>query len=334
MLHSAVYFVFLFWFFRYLIDGRGFTLLASGLWGSLPSIAGFVCVPIFGAATDRLGRRIGVALARRRVAVGCLLAAAVCVAAGALVPGAGLAVAALSVASACVNGAEAPFFMTATAIGVRHPGTASGILNLMGNVGGVLSIWLVPHMAEAWGWIGTLGFWSAMCVGAAGLWLTIGVDDTPQPVGAAAAAACWAATRRAVELPRPPGEAAHRGVDVVVDLEHHLEFQHRQQMMAARRQVRQAHRPALRRQPLRFGHEHADAGAVDVGDPGQIDDNLAAAGGDELIDVTAERQVAVVERDLARQRHHGDVIVLDLRDLQFRRGGHSQLRSIAICGRS
>jgi MFS family permease len=191
LLHSAVYFVFLFWFFRYLIDGRGFTLLASGLWGSVPSIAGFVCVPIFGAATDRLGRRIGVSIARRRVAVGCLLGAAACVAAGALLPGAGLAIAALSLASALINGAEAPFFMTATAIGVRHPGTASGILNLMGNVGGVLSIWLVPHMAEAWGWIGTLGFWSAACVGAAALWWTVRVDEAPPAVGAVAATAAF-----------------------------------------------------------------------------------------------------------------------------------------------
>ena len=32
LLHSAVWFVFLFWFFRYLIEGRGFTVLASGVW--------------------------------------------------------------------------------------------------------------------------------------------------------------------------------------------------------------------------------------------------------------------------------------------------------------
>ena len=186
LLHSAVYFVFLFWFLRYLIDGRGFTLLAGGLWGSLPSIAGFVCVPIFGTATDRLGRSIGIATARRLVAMGCLLSAAACVSAGALLPGAGLAVAALSLAAACINGAEAPFFMTATAIGARHPGTASGILNLMGNVGGVLSIWLVPHMAAAWGWIGTFGFWSAACVGAAGLWWTVRVDETPPAIAVVA----------------------------------------------------------------------------------------------------------------------------------------------------
>ncbi|MGD9903310.1 MAG: MFS transporter [Vicinamibacterales bacterium] len=177
LLHSAVWFVFVFWFFNYLVEGRGFTVLASGVWGSLPSMAGFVFTPIFGTAADLLGRRIGSARARRRMAMGCLLAAAAFVAAGAVLPSAVLAILALSLSSGCLNGAEAPFFMTATAIGAANPGTASGLLNLMGNVGGVLSIWLVPHMAAAWGWNGTLAFWSGACVAAALLWLTVGVDD-------------------------------------------------------------------------------------------------------------------------------------------------------------
>jgi ACS family glucarate transporter-like MFS transporter len=167
-----------FWFFNYLTEGRGFTVLASGFWGSLPSAAGFICAPIFGTATDALGRRIGTSRARRRMAVACLLSAAGFVTAGAVLPGAVLAIAALSLSSACINGAEAPFFMTATAIGSANPGTAGGILNLMGNLGGVLSIWLVPHMSAAWGWNGTLAFWSVACVAAALLWLTV-AEDAP-----------------------------------------------------------------------------------------------------------------------------------------------------------
>jgi len=182
LLHSAVWFVFLFWFFRYLVEGRGFTVLSSGVWASLPSIAGFVCAPMVGVTADRLGLRVGAGRARRRVAMSCLLAAAACVGVGAVLPSAVLAIAALSLASACINGAEAPFFMTATAIGAEHPGAAAGILNLMGNLGGVFSIWLVPHMAAAWGWIGTLAFWSAACVIAALLWLTVRVDGEPAAV--------------------------------------------------------------------------------------------------------------------------------------------------------
>jgi ACS family glucarate transporter-like MFS transporter len=177
LLHSAVYFVFLFWFFRYLIDGRGFTILASGVWASLPNVAGIVLAPFIGLATDRLGRRIGSSAARRRVAIGCLVAAAGFVLAGATLPSASFAVAALSLSSGCINGAEAPFFTTATAIGGRNAGAAAGVLNFMGNVGGVLSIWLVPLMSAAWGWNATLMFWSGVCVTAALLWLTVGPDE-------------------------------------------------------------------------------------------------------------------------------------------------------------
>jgi sugar phosphate permease len=177
LLHSAVYFVFLFWFFRYLTEGRGFTILASGFWGSLPSVTGIVLAPLIGLATDHLGRRIGSSQARRRVAMACLVSAAGFVLAGAILPSAVLAVLALSLSSGCINGAEAPFFTTATAIGATRAGAAAGALNFMGNLGGVLSIWLVPRMSTAWGWNGTLMFWSGVCVVAAALWLTVGPDE-------------------------------------------------------------------------------------------------------------------------------------------------------------
>jgi MFS family permease len=176
LLHSAVWFVFVFWFFRYLTEGRGFTILASGLWGALPSIAAFVIAPLLGVVTDLLGRRIGTAPARRRVAMACLFSAAGFVTAGAVLPSAVLAILALSLSTGCVNGAEGPFFMTATAVGVENPGAAAGVLNLMGNLGGVLSIWLVPRMSAVWGWNGTLVFWSGVCLVAAFLWLTVDVD--------------------------------------------------------------------------------------------------------------------------------------------------------------
>ena len=180
LLHSATWFVFVFWFFRYLTEGRGFTVLASGFWGSLPSMTGVVLAPLIGAGADALGRRIGSLRARRRVAVACLLTSAAAVAAGATLPSAYLAIAALSLSSGCINGAEAPFFTTVTALSVTNPGSAAGFLNLFGNLGGVLSIWLVPRMSEAWGWDGTLAFWSGVCLVAALLWLTIPVgDETP-----------------------------------------------------------------------------------------------------------------------------------------------------------
>ncbi len=181
LLHSAVFFVFVFWFFRYLTEARGFTVLASGVWASLPSAAGFISGPLIGALADRYGRRVGEGHARRRAAMACLISATIMAILGAVVPGAFFAIAALSLSSASLNGAESPFFTTATEIGARNPGAAAGLLNLMGNLGGVLSIWLVPHMSDAWGWNGTLLFWAGIAFAAALLWLTVGTNDRASP---------------------------------------------------------------------------------------------------------------------------------------------------------
>ncbi len=180
LLHSAVFFVFVFWFFRYLTDGRGFDLLASGIWGSVPYFAAFLLAPLGGIAADRLARRLAPGRARRRVAMACLIAAATLVVIGANLPNAFLAIAALSLSVACISGAEGSFWSTATAIGHTNPGAAGGVLNLMGNLGGVISIWAVPRMRDPLGWTGLLGVWAAVSVVAALLWLLVRVDR-PEP---------------------------------------------------------------------------------------------------------------------------------------------------------
>ena len=61
-----------------------------------------------------------------------------------------------------------------------NPGAAAGGLNLMGNLGGVFSIWLVPRMSAAWGWNGTLTFWAGVAFVAALLWLGVhSADEAP-----------------------------------------------------------------------------------------------------------------------------------------------------------
>ncbi|MGE0442362.1 MAG: MFS transporter [Gemmatimonadales bacterium] len=179
-LHSAVFFVFIFWFFRYLIDGRGFDLLASGVWGSIPSFTAFLLAPLGGLAADRLSRHGRPGTARRRVAVGCLTAAAALVLIGANVPGALPAIAALSLSVAAINAAEGSFWATATALGRANAGAAGGVMNLMGNLGGVVSIWAVPRMRDPLGWPGLLAVWAGVALVAALLWFAVRVERTNQ----------------------------------------------------------------------------------------------------------------------------------------------------------
>ncbi len=173
VMEAAVFFVFVFWFFRYLVEGRGFSVLASGVWGSAPYFVAFLLGPLGGLAVDRLARRMPAGRARRRVAMGGLLTAAALVVIGANLSNAFLAVAALSLSVGCINATESPFWTTATIMGHRNPGAAGGVLNFMGNLGGIISIWAVPRMQEAWGWTALLLVWAGVAVLSALLWLAL-----------------------------------------------------------------------------------------------------------------------------------------------------------------
>jgi MFS transporter, ACS family, glucarate transporter len=174
LLHSAIFFVFVFWFFRYLVEARGFSLLDSGVWSAVPHLTTFVVVPIVGMLTDRMGQRSTPSGARRRVAIVSIAIAACLVQIGALLPSAYLAIAAVSLAVACMVSCEAPFWTTTSTLAPSSAGAAGGVLNLAGNLGGVLSIWLVPLMKDAWGWSLMLSFWAALALVTAALWYATG----------------------------------------------------------------------------------------------------------------------------------------------------------------
>ncbi|MGQ0641144.1 MAG: MFS transporter [Gemmatimonadaceae bacterium] len=176
-LHSAVYFVFVFWFFRYLTEARGFSVLASGVRASVPYFMAVVAAPLAGLAADRLSRRRPPMVVRRRMAMAGLTLAAGFVLIGANLPTPGTAILALGASLACLVSVEAPFWTTATALAPEAAGSAGGLLNLMGNLGGVFSIWLVPLMKDAWGWTPMFVVWSGVALVAAFLWLGVGAPD-------------------------------------------------------------------------------------------------------------------------------------------------------------
>ena len=179
LLHSGVFFVFVFWFFRYLTEARGLTLSESGLWASVPTALAFVLGPMIGMYADRIGRRWKPAPARRAVAMACLGLFAVLVLAGTYITTSWLAIVVVGLAVACLNAAEAPFWATSAALGGGQPGAAGGVLNLMGNLGGVITISLVPMAKDAFGWTALLVGLAALAVVAAMLWMTVRLDDPP-----------------------------------------------------------------------------------------------------------------------------------------------------------
>lgn len=172
-LHSAVYYVFLYWFFQYLIQARGFDVLASGIGASVPNFMAVIAAPLLGSVADRLRGRVTDARARRWVGTACLTIAATFVLIGAYAPNAFAAIACLGMSVSCIVSAEAPYWTSATALERQSTGAAGGMLNLMGNLGGFLSVWLVPYMKDAWGWRPTLVVWAGVALTAAALWLLV-----------------------------------------------------------------------------------------------------------------------------------------------------------------
>jgi MFS transporter, ACS family, glucarate transporter len=164
-LSSYVLFMFIFWFYLYLVDERKFSILSGGMFTSMPYILALIVVPVGGRLSDRLGRRV-VAMAGFGVA-----AAALFVGTRAANPYA--AIAALSVSVAFLMATEGPFWSSTIHIAGEHAGAAGGIMNMAGNLGGVVSTALVPVLVKNFGWAIALGSGSGLAIVGGLLWLLI-----------------------------------------------------------------------------------------------------------------------------------------------------------------
>ena len=173
-----VFFMFVFWLYLYLVDQRGFTILSGGLVASLPWLAAFVTTPLGGAWCDGLGRRWGSRLRAARV----IVVAAYVVSGSFLFVGSQtdsryLAVGVLSLSLGFLMSAEPAFWSSAIHLGGVQPGAASGLMNMAGILGGVVSTPLVPVLAERFGWGLALASGSLAALLCALTWIGIRVDD-------------------------------------------------------------------------------------------------------------------------------------------------------------
>jgi ACS family glucarate transporter-like MFS transporter len=176
-LDSSVLFIFVFWFYLYLVDERGFDILKGGIYSSLPWIAALIIVPAGGRTCDVLSERFGRRVGRRAVAMAGLLVSSALMAWGARSEQPIPAIAALSLSVGFLMSTEGPFWSSAIDISGVHAGTAGGVMNTAGNLGGVVSTSVVPILVERFGWLVALATGSVLGLVAALLWLFIRVDE-------------------------------------------------------------------------------------------------------------------------------------------------------------
>ncbi len=175
-LMGYVLYVFVFWFYIYLVEVRGFGIVESGFVASLPFIAAAMLSPLGGVVSDRGTVRLGRRWGRRVPAlVGPVLGAAFLLY-GARTDNPYLAVIALALSFGLAEFAEGTIWSTAMDIGGRRTGLATGIINTSNNLGGVVSTALMPVLVDRFGWVTALDSCAAVAIVAAALWLGVKAD--------------------------------------------------------------------------------------------------------------------------------------------------------------
>ncbi len=177
-LQGYVGYIFVFWFYLYLVDVRKFDLLRGAFLSSLPWLLSIVSIPLGGAVSDLLVRRIGPAWGRRLVPMAGLVGGSVFIAVGARTEDPYVAAVCLALATALVLSVEGPFWATMTGLSRGRSGTAGGIMNMGSNVGGLVSPALTPVLASAIGWENALHVAAALSVVGGLLWL--GIEPEPK----------------------------------------------------------------------------------------------------------------------------------------------------------
>jgi ACS family glucarate transporter-like MFS transporter len=175
---SYVTYVYYFWFYPYLVDIRKISLLRSSLFTAMPFLAMAVTAPLGGWLSDRLVSRIGKTLARRRVAMGGLITAALLIPAGATIPTAYLAIACLSLGAGSLYLAISSYFATALDIFPDRSATVSGAMNTGASLSGVIAPILTPWIAAHYGWVPALSLAGIFALVAAIMWKFIEPDRT------------------------------------------------------------------------------------------------------------------------------------------------------------
>jgi len=165
-------YIFFYWTYYYLSEIRHVEVVQSALYTTLPFTAWTLMTPVGGWASDRMVAWLG-SVGLRIMVIGGLSLSAILLLAGAHVQSVLVTVAMMSLALGLAASADVCFWTATINIAGRQSGTACGILNTGGNIGGLVAPVLTPWIAGKAGWSYGLGFGSLMALAGAVLWLFI-----------------------------------------------------------------------------------------------------------------------------------------------------------------
>jgi ACS family glucarate transporter-like MFS transporter len=145
-------FIFFYWIYYYFSEVRHMGYSESARYTSGLFLTMLVMMPLGGWISDRLTAAYGPSVGRRMVPGMALTLAGLLLFVGTKTPGSISTVTLLSLAIGFASCCEGPFWSLAIDVGGPRVGTACGILNFGGNLGGFFAPILTPYIASRAGW--------------------------------------------------------------------------------------------------------------------------------------------------------------------------------------
>jgi ACS family glucarate transporter-like MFS transporter len=186
--YGYVAYIFFTWFFLYLSNVRGLNLKSSAFYTMLPFLAMATCSPLGGWISDKITKRYGKRIGRGGVAIFGFGMTAVFLFLGMQVADVRLASIVLAGGAGALYLSQSTFWAVTADLAGRSAGTASGLMNMCNQIGGVTTASLTPVIANHFGW--NAPFLVAASLGAVGALSWLLVDPSralEQPEAKAAA---------------------------------------------------------------------------------------------------------------------------------------------------
>ena len=152
-----VAYIYMFWFYLYLVDVRGFGELRGAIYAMAPFLAMALFCPLGGWATDRLVERYGINIGRGVIGGLGMILSGLFIFFGAMTTSPSLAIGFLSLGAGWLYFTVGAFWSSIQDLSPTHAGSLSGLMNMWANLGGTLSPTLTPWIAQQLGWGVALG---------------------------------------------------------------------------------------------------------------------------------------------------------------------------------
>ncbi|MCX6895617.1 MAG: MFS transporter [Verrucomicrobia bacterium] len=171
--YGYVAYIFFTWFFIYLSRVRGLNLKASAFYSMLPFIAMACAAPLGGWVADWITRHYGKRAGRCGVAGFGIALAAVFLALATQVESARLASVVLAGGAGALYLSQSAFWAVTADIAGKSAGTVSGLMNMGGQIGGVVTASLTPWIADRFGWTASFLVTAGVCFTGSLAWLFV-----------------------------------------------------------------------------------------------------------------------------------------------------------------